>query len=543
MSFKILITEQIHESGLKILFSSPLLDVDLKVGLSKPDLHESIGIYDAIIVGEETAVQTDLLELAPKLKVIAKVGPDLENLDVPEATRRGVIVMNAPSGYIVSASEHTIALMAAVHRHLPAAFDSMKQGKWEKKKFQGREMAGKTLGVIGFDKTGAMVARYGSRGLRMNILVHDPVVTPDTIKQQGFKPVSLAELLKRSDVVSLHVPLKPDTRNMLNADAFSLMKPGVVIINTGRAGLIHENSLLSALDSGKVSGAALDVHSEVYFRNSSLLNHPKVICTPNLSVATDEARENVSKSIAESLRDYFEKGVMENTVNVPVVDPVLRTKIGPYAELARRLGMFIAGLSSENTHTIEVGYRGELVDWDLTPLTTAALAGFLNVFKGSNANLVNANLIARECGIRIHETILKESVEGRPSITIQVFSGKATSNKVEGALIRRFGEEPRIIGINTFITEAIPAGPMLIVKNQDIPGMIAGISGVLARRQINIAQMNLSRDCAGGTAMSITNLDTQADQETLEEIRKITGIISVNQIIIDELPELNVCIA
>ncbi|MCX5872237.1 MAG: phosphoglycerate dehydrogenase [Deltaproteobacteria bacterium] len=543
MPFKILIADQIHESGMNILSSSPLLDVDPKVGLSKADLYASIGIYDAIVVGEETAVQTDLLELAPRLKVIAKVGPDLDNLDVPEATRRGVVVMNAPASYIVSAGEHTIALMAAVHRHLPAAVDSMKQGKWEKKKFQGREMAGKTLGVVGFDKTGAMVARYASRGLRMNILVHDVVVTPDTIKQQGFRPVSLVELLERSDVISLHVPLNPDTRNMLNAEAFSLMKPGVIIINTSRAGLIHENSLLSALDSGKVSGAALDVHSEVYLRNSSLLNHPKVICTPNLSVATDEARENVSKSIAESLRDYFEKGLMENAVNVSVVDPVLRTKIGPYTELARRLGMFIAGLSSENVGTIEVGYRGELVDWDLKPLTTAALAGFLNVLKGSDANLVNANLIARECGIQIHETILKESVEGRPSITIQVFSGQTTSIKVEGALIRRFGEEPRIIGIDEFVTEAIPAGPMLIVKNRDIPGMIAGISGVLARRQMNIAQMNLSRDCAGGTAMSITNLDSPADEETLGEIRKINGIISVNQIIIDDLAELNVCVA
>jgi len=419
----------------------------------------------------------------------------------------------------------------------------MKQGKWEKKKFQGREVAGKALGIIGFGKIGALVAKYASKGLRMNVLVHDSVVTSDTIKQQGFRAVSLTELYEKSDVISLHVPLSPDTRNMLNEKAFNLMKPGVIIINTGRAGLIHENSLLAALDKGKVAGVAVDVHSEAYVKHSHLLAHPKVVCTPDLGVATDEAQANVSQSIAESLRDYFEKGSLGNAVNAPVVDPVLRSRIGPYAELARRLGMFVAGLSSGNAVKIEVGYRGELVGWDLRPLTTAALTGFLNVFKSSDINLVNANFIAKEFGIQVHETIFKESVEGRPSITLQVFSNLESLVKIEGVLIRRFGDEPRIIGLNEFVTEAVPAGPMLIVKNKDIPGMIAGISSILAQRNVNIAQMNLSRDCAGGTAISITNLDSPADDETLEEIRSINGILNVHQIIIDDLPELNVCVS
>jgi D-3-phosphoglycerate dehydrogenase len=258
-------------------------------------------------------------------------------------------------------------------------------------------------------------------------------------------------------------------------------------------------------------------------------------------VATEEAQANVSQSIAESLRDYFEKGSLGNAVNVPVVDPVLRSKIGPYIELARRLGMFVAGLSSGNAVKIEVGYRGELVGWDLRPITTAVLMGFLNVFKGSDVNLVNANFVAEEAGIQVHETILKESADGRPSITLQVFSKQGSLVKIEGALIRRFGDEPRIIGINEFVTEAVPAGPMLIVKNQDIPGMIAGISGILAQRNVNIAQMNLSRDCAGGTAISITNLDSPADDVTLEQIRSIHGILNVHQIIIDGLPELEIC--
>ena len=212
-----------------------------------------------------------------------------------------------------------------------------------------------------------------------------------------------------------------------------------------------------------------------------------------------------------------------------------------FMKLARRLGMFVAGLSSGNAVKIEVGYRGELVGWDLRPITTAVLMGFLNVFKGSDVNLVNANFVAEEAGIQVHETILKESADGRPSITLQVFSKQGSLVKIEGALIRRFGDEPRIIGINEFVTEAVPAGPMLIVKNQDIPGMIAGISGILAQRNVNIAQMNLSRDCAGGTAISITNLDSPADEVTLEQIRSIHGILNVHQIIIDGLPELEIC--
>ncbi len=541
MRSKILVADEIHENGLAILLSTPMLEVDQKVGLTADELHACVPNYDAIVVGETTAVQKDLLKLAPQLKVIAKAGADVDNIDVQEATRRGVIVMNAPSSHVVSAGEHTIALLMAVHRHLPIAVESMKQGKWEKKKFQGREMAGKTLGIVGFGKTGALVARYASRGLRMNILVYDGIVTSDMIKQHGFRPVSLPELYEKSDVISLHVPLNPDTRNMLNEKIFNSMKTGVIIINTGRAGLIQESALLAALDSGKVAGVAVDIHSELYLQHGRLLNHSKVICTPDLSVATDEAQANVSRSIAESLRDYFQNGSLGNAVNVAVVDPVLRSKIGPYIELARRLGMFVAGLSSGNAVKIEIGYRGELVGWDLRPMTTAVLMGFLNVFKGSDVNLVNANFVAEEAGIQVLETILKESVDGRPSITLQVFSKQGSLVKIEGALIRRFGDEPRIIGINEFVTEAVPAGPMLIVKNEDIPGMIAGISGILAQRNVNIAQMNLSRNCAGGTAISITNLDSPADDITLEQIRSINGILNVHQIIIDGLPELKIC--
>ncbi len=541
MRSKILVADEIHENGLAILLSTPMLEVDQKVGLTADELHACVPNYDAIVVGETTAVQKDLLKLALQLKVIAKAGADVDNIDVQEATRRGVIVMNAPSSHVVSAGEHTIALLMAVHRHLPIAVESMKQGKWEKKKFQGREMAGKTLGIVGFGKTGALVARYASRGLRMNILVYDGIVTSDMIKQHGFRPVSLPELYEKSDVISLHVPLNPDTRNMLNEKIFNSMKTGVIIINTGRAGLIQESALLAALDSGKVAGAAVDIHSELYLQHGRLLNHSKVICTPDLSVATDEAQANVSRSIAESLRDYFQNGSLGNAVNVAVVDPVLRSKIGPYIELARRLGMFVAGLSSGNAVKIEIGYRGELVGWDLRPMTTAVLMGFLNVFKGSDVNLVNANFVAEEAGIQVLETILKESVDGRPSITLQVFSKQGSLVKIEGALIRRFGDEPRIIGINEFVTEAVPAGPMLIVKNEDIPGMIAGISGILAQRNVNIAQMNLSRNCAGGTAISITNLDSPADDITLEQIRSINGILNVHQIIIDGLPELKIC--
>jgi D-3-phosphoglycerate dehydrogenase len=543
MRFKILVADEIHETGLSALSSSPSLDVEVKLGLDTRHLQEILPQYDAVVIGNDVRIQAEALDSCPGLKVIAKAGVDFENIDIQAATRRGVIVMNAPASHIVSAAEHTIALITAAHRHLPTAVDSMKQGKWEKKKFQGREMAGKTLGIIGYGKTGAVVARYAARGLRMNVLIHDAVIPSNTIKHQGFRPVSLEELLCQSDVISLHVPLTSNTKNLLNSKAFDLMKPGAIVINIGKAGLIHENSLWAALESGKVACAGIDAHFDVHAKSSLLLNHPKVIATPDLSVATDEARAKISQSIADSLTDFFENGTLGNAVNVPIVDPALRTKMGPYAELARRLGMFIGGLSSGSASKIEVSFRGELVDWDVRPLTTSVLTGFLNVFKGTDVNLVNANVTAQECGIQVHETILKESSGGRPSITIEVLSTDKMSIKVEGVLIRRFGEEPRIIGLNEFVTEAVPAGPMLIVKNRDIPGMIAGITGILAQKKVNIAQMNLSRNCAGGTAISITNIDSPADEETLERIRNIDGILSVDQIILEDLPELDVCIA
>ena len=244
-----------------------------------------------------------------------------------------------------------------------------------------------------------------------------------------------------------------------------------------------------------------------------------------------------------SLKDFFERGSLGNTVNVPVVEQGIRAKVAPYADLARRLGMFAAGLFVGVADRIEVGYRGELLDWDLRPLTTSVILGFLQVFKGSDVNMVNANFIAEDCGIKVLETVFKESMEGRPSITVDVCTGEKGLIRVEGVLIRRFGEEPRIIGINEFATEAVPAGPMLMVKNMDIPGMIAGVSGTLAERRVNIAQMNLSRDCAGGTAISIINLDSPADDSTLEAIRNIEGILSVHQIIIDDLPDSDACVS
>jgi D-3-phosphoglycerate dehydrogenase / 2-oxoglutarate reductase len=537
MTFRILIADEIHEDGLSILMASPVLELDIKPGMGKDTLNGCIASYDGIVVGESTELRGDIFELAPRLRVIAKAGADLDNIDLQRATRRGVIVMNAPSSHVVSSGENTIALLTSICRHIPAAVESMKRGKWEKKRFQGREVAGKILGVVGFGRVGAIVARYASKGLRMNVLVYDGLVTQDKIRQQGFRAVTLNELFAKSDIISLHVPLNPDTRHILNAKAFASMKKGVIIVNTGRRGLIHENALVSSLNSGTVAGFALDVHSEVHVKDSELFDHPKVICTPDLSMATEEAHANVANSIAESVRDFFEKGTLGNTVNVPVADQAIRTRIAPYADMARRLGMFVAGLFVGDVARIEVVYRGEILNWDLTPLTTSVLLGFLQVFKGSDVNVVNANFVAEECGIKVHETASKELIEGRPSITVEVFSDEKPLIRVEGVLIRRFGEEPRIIGINEFVTEAVPAGPMLMVKNMDIPGMIAGVSGILARRQVNVAQMNLSRDCAGGTAISIINLDSPADDSTLEAIRNIEGILSVHQIIIDDLPD------
>jgi len=534
MLYHILVSDNVHEQGINLLTARPDFVVDVNKGLTPEALREIIGKYHALVIRSATKVTEPLLDAAANLKVVGRAGTGLDNVDVAAATRRGIVVMNTPGGNAVSAAEHTLALIMAAHRHIPQAAASMKQGKWEKKRFQGREMAGRTLGVIGLGKIGTIVGTRARRGLKMNVLAYDPAITSQAASELGVKLASLDEIFSRSDIVTVHTPLNKETQGLVGSRAFSLMKDGVVVINCARGGIIDEAALLAGLESGKVAAAALDVYTVSPPGESPLVMHPRVISTPHLGASTREAQIDVAVSIAEQIIDYLEKGIVRNAVNVPSLDTGQLARIGPYLDLARRLGQFLSGLTPTSVMELELECRGDVATWDVKPITNAALVGLLSSYEGPELNDVNARVVAEERGIRVLETTMTEEDRYGPSLLIRTRCSDGALFSVQGALIERVGHEPRIIGIDAFVTEAVPAGPMLIVRNRDIPGMIAGVSGALARSGINIAQMNLSRDCVGGLAMSIINLDTPADEATLATIREIDGILSVKQVVLDD---------
>jgi D-3-phosphoglycerate dehydrogenase len=533
MSHRVLVSDNLHPQGVELFASRPDFQVEVSTGLSSDALKEIVGTFHALVIRSATKVTAEVLAAANDLKVIGRAGTGLDNVDVKEATRRGIVVMNTPGGNSVAAAEHTIALLMAAHRHIPAANASMKSGKWEKKSFQGREMAGRTLGVIGLGKIGTLVSRRAARGLKMKVLGYDPVTTSEAASQAGVTLTTLEDVLRRSDVITVHTPLNDETRDLIDSRAFSLMKDGVMIINCARGGIVEEQALLDSLESGKVSAAALDVFSVSPPGDHPLVRHPKVIATPHLGASTDEAQLNVAVAVAQQIIDYLERGLVRNAVNVPAIDMTLGHRMGPYIQLADKLAQFLAGLAPASVTELSIEYLGEIASWDTKPLTNAALVGLLKRSEGMDVNQVNAPVIAEERGIRVFSTTVKEGSEHGSSLKIKVRCGDGTSLSVHGALIQRIGFEPRIIGIDEFVTEAVPAGAMLIVTNRDIPGMIAGVSGALAAGGINIAQMNLSRECSGGKAMSILNLDSTADEATLDAIRGIQGILSVTQVLVD----------
>ncbi len=533
MKHRVLVSDQLNEKGLALFRNSDDFEADMKTGLEPAALRQVIPGYHALVIRSATKVTRDILEAATDLKVIGRAGTGLDNVDIAEATRRGIVVMNTPGGNSEATAEHTISLIMAMHRHIPQAVASLKEGRWDKKKFQGREMEGRRLGVIGLGKVGSLVCKIGSRGLRMKVMGFDPVASQEAAAQVGATLTDLDRIFAESDVITVHTPLNDATRNLIDAKAFEKMKDGVMIVNCARGGIVNEADLLAALESGKVAAAALDVYSQTPPGDDNpLVNHPRVVTTPHLGASTSEAQENVAVAVVEQIMDYLAQGIVRNAVNVPTVSTLQAAKMGPYLDLARRLAQFLGGLAPSAISEMQVEFLGEIATWDHAPITNAALVGLLRRFEGMEVNDVNAGAIAKERGIRISETTLREGQDYASALGLKTVSSDGASRYVQGTLIQRDGLEPRIIAIDNFVTEAVPAGPMLIVRNRDTPGMVAGMSRKLADGGVNIAQMNLSRDAIGGTAVSIINTDEAVDESVIEAISAIDGIMSVQQVIL-----------
>jgi D-3-phosphoglycerate dehydrogenase len=535
MANRILVSDNLHQKGIDLFLAQDGFEVDVKTGLSPEGLKQIIGSYEGLVVRSATKVTSELLAGASNLKVIGRAGTGVDNIDIPEASRRGIVVMNTPGGNSQAAAEHTMSLIMASLRHIPQANHSMKEGKWEKKKFQGREIAGKTLGVIGLGKIGGLVAKLAGKGMRMRVLGYDPIISSDRAKQLGVMVKELDQIFAESDIITLHTPINSDTQDLINAQSLAAMKEGVIIVNCARSGIINDLDLLEALDSGKVGVAALDVFTtEPPDASDRLLNHPNVIATPHLAASTEEAQVNVAMDIARQIIDYLLNGAAHNAINVPAVSSGDRAKFMPYLDLAKRLGQFAAALSKKSVSDMEVEYRGAIADWNLEPINNSALMGLLMASEGSDINEVNAGFIAKDRGITFRQTTLKREGDYGSSLLVRITDHEGRMLSAQGALINRLGLEPRIIGIDNYITEATPAGHMLVVTNRDRPGMIAGMAGALAEKEVNIAQMNLSRDDVGGQALSIINLDGPAPQDAIDKILSIPGILTVTQMKLED---------
>ncbi|MGD8343917.1 MAG: phosphoglycerate dehydrogenase, partial [Desulfobacterales bacterium] len=511
------------EAGIKMFESEPGFEVDVNTGLEPDALKAIIGDYDALVIRSATKVTEDLLEAAKNLKVIGRAGIGLDNVDIPAATKRGALVMNTPTGNVITTAEHTIAMMMALTRNIPWGTATLKDGKWEKKKLQGRELYNKVLGVIGFGKIGSIVADR-ARGLKMQVIVHDPYIPAETIEKAGFEPVSVEDLYARSDYITVHVPKLKDTVGLLDKKAFDQMKDGVMIINCARGGIVSEADLNDALKSGKVAGAALDVFETEPPGVCPLFEIDRVICTPHLGASTLEAQTNVAVMVAEQIIAYLRDGTVINAVNVPAVSSDLLEKLNPYLTLADRMGCLLAQLSQGAIKEVLIEYAGDFDELDLSPVTTAVLKGLMTPMIKDDVNFVNAQVLAKERGIKVTESKIAESEEYINIVTVKAVSDKDV-NFVAGTIFGR--KNPRVVHINNFRLELEPAHRFILIHNHDKPGAIGSIGTLLGDNRINISRMRVGQEEGSDKTMIFLRTDTPIPEDVIEKIRELPLIISV----------------
>jgi D-3-phosphoglycerate dehydrogenase len=523
---KILVSDNLSEKGIEILKKGGF-EVDVKVGMSPEELKSCIGDYNGIVIRSATKLTADILESAENLKVIGRAGSGLDNVDKTAATKKGIVVMNTPGGNTITTAEHTIALMVSLARHVPQATASMKAGKWDKKKFKGVELFNKTLGIVGLGQIGGQVARK-ARGLEMNVIAYDPFLSKEKADEMGIKTGTVEEIFEKADFITFHTPLTAETKNLVNKESIAKMKEGVRLINCARGGIINEQDLYEACKSGHVAGAALDVfETEPLPEDYKLLELDNIICTPHLGASTDEAQVNVAVAVAEQIVDYLKFGTIRNAVNFPSIPADQVSTLQPYITLSERLGSFAAQVFEGGIEEVTLEYRGEASEINNEPITIAALKGLLTPILEETVNFVNAPVIAQERGIQVKETKSKEAGEYHTMLTMRIRAGK-NERSFSGTLFGR--KEPRIVLVDNFPVEIIPEGTILVMSNNDKPGVIGSIGTFMGDRNINLAGMHFGRETAGGTAISVVCIDTPVNDEQLAEIRKMPNILSARQV-------------
>lgn len=518
---KVIVTDEISEKGLELLQHDSRVQLDIRLGLSKDELHRLIGDYDAIITRSGTQVDAELLSHAKNLKIVARAGVGIDNVDVVAASERGIIVVNAPFGNTNSAAEHTMAILLAMCRNVADANASLKSGKWQRAPFTGHELRYKTLGIIGLGKVGGRVA-LRARAFEMDVLVYDPYISEKRAADFGTRLVSLEEMVSQSDVISVHTPLNDETADMITAEHFAQMKDGIMIVNCARGGIINEAAMLAALESGKVAGAAFDVWSEEPPQTATLaklIAHPRMVVTPHLGANTFEAQTNVAVDVSREILNLLDGKPMENAVNIPRFDPDLMTQMRPFMELAAVLGDFISQLAPENPGKVSFNYTGKLASHDCMPITVSGLAALLNRCTDQEVNMVNANLVAERRGLVVEQSRSTESEFFSNLITLNLETPKG-KRTIAGTL---FEGVPKIVKMRDFATDFTPEEHMLILTYDDRPGLIGKIGTILGEAGINIGSMNLGRRAKGGEAMVVLSLDTPADEKTIARLIEAVG--------------------
>ncbi len=516
---KVLISDKLSPAAVQI-FKDRGIETDVKTGLAPDELKAIIGGYDGLAIRSNTKVTTDILAAATNLKVVGRAGIGVDNVDVPAATARGVVVMNTPFGNSITTAEHAIALMFALARDIPQANASTHAGKWEKSKFMGVELTAKTLGIIGCGNIGSIVADRAI-GLRMRVVAFDPFLSQERAKDLGVEKVELDELLARADFITLHTPLTDATRNIVDAKALAKAKKGVRIINCARGGLVVEADLKAAIESGQVAGAAFDVFVEEPAKTNILFGMEKVICTPHLGASTSEAQENVALQVAEQMSDYLLTGAVTNALNIPSVSAEDAPKLRPYMVLANQLGSFAGQLTEHGLKAISIAYEGHVAELNTKPLTAILLEGLLKPFV-ETVNMVNAPVIAKERDIAVTETKNEKSSDYHTLITVTVTTDQRTRN-VAGTLFG--GDKPRIVAIKTIPVEAELGPNMLYVTNNDKPGFIGRLGTALGEAGVNIATFHLGRSEAGGDAIALIRVDQPVNEALLDKVRAIPNVV------------------
>ncbi|MDK2879254.1 MAG: D-3-phosphoglycerate dehydrogenase / 2-oxoglutarate reductase [Thermoanaerobacteraceae bacterium] len=514
---KILVSDDIAQEGIDILNQE--YQVDVKTKLSEDELVEIIGSYDALVVRSATKVTAKIMENS-NLKVIGRAGVGVDNIDLEAATKKGILVVNAPEGNTTAASEHTIALLMALARNIPEAVRSLKNKVWDRKRFMGIELNGKTLGVVGLGRIGREVAKKAI-GLGMNILAYDPYIIKQQVENIDIKVVDLDTVLKEADFITFHVPLTKSTYHMVGEKQFSMMKDGVMLINCARGGIIDEEALYEALKSGKVAGCALDVFEKEPPLESPLLDLPNLIATPHLGASTQEAQVSVAVDVAKDVIRALKGEMVKNPVNMVHIRPEEYSEIRPFVDLAEKMGSFYTQLRNGRISEVEMIYTGKIERMDVKMITTAGIKGILSNILQTPANLVNAPFLARERGIKIIEKKINQEQDAPGVVTMKVTTDKGVGS-VTGTV--QANADERIVAVDEYKIDLIPRGNILLTFHRDRPGIVGKVGTLLGKNDINIAYMQLGRKSYRGEALMALGVDENLPDDILSEIRKIDGM-------------------